>query len=46
MGNKTLVYAKKVQDNLEESYKHLQRLNSAFNELNSKYSMPIDTSGS
>jgi glutathione synthase/RimK-type ligase-like ATP-grasp enzyme len=41
MGNKTLVYAKKVQDNLEESYKHLQRLDEAFKHLCKKYDFPI-----
>ena len=41
MGNKTLVYAKKVQDNLEESYKHLQRLDEAFKQLSKKYNFPI-----
>lgn len=42
MGNKTVVYRTKVELNLNESYKHLQRLNGAFEQLNSKYSFPID----
>ena len=41
MGNKTLVYKQKVLDNLNESYKHLQRLNDAFSELKKVYSFPI-----
>ena len=42
MGDKTLVYKRKVESNLNESYKHLKRLNEAFNQLNIKYSFPID----
>ena len=44
MGDKTLVYKRKVESNLNESYKHLKRLNQAFNQLSSKYSFPIDKS--
>ena len=42
MGNKTLVYRTKVDLNLNESYKHLLRLNGAFEQLNLKYRFPID----
>ena len=42
MGNKTLVYKTKVTQNINESLKHLQRLNNAFAELSKKYSLPID----
>ena len=42
MGNKTVVYRTKVELNLSESYKHLQRLNGAFEQLSLKYSFPID----
>jgi uncharacterized protein with HEPN domain len=42
MGNKTLIYRKKVEDNLKESYKHLLRLNNAFSEMEKFYSFPID----
>jgi hypothetical protein len=43
MGNKTLVYKKKVNDNLNESYKHLKRLEEAFNQLIKKYEIPFDS---
>ena len=43
MGNKTLVYAKKVNDNLNESYKHLKRLEEAFNQLTKKYKIPFNS---
>lgn len=33
MGNKTLVYKQKVEDNLNESYKHLLRLENAIYKL-------------
>ena len=42
MGNKTLIYKIKVQDNLKESYKHLLRLNNAFEELQKSYKFSID----
>ena len=42
MGNKTLVHRTKVELNLDESYKHLLRLNGAFEQLGIKYSFPID----
>lgn len=38
MGNKTLVYKQKVEDNLNESYKHLLRLENA---LQTSYNFPI-----
>jgi len=41
MGHKTLVYKQKVTDNLEESYKHLSRLETAFYELEKKYGFPL-----
>ena len=41
MGSKTLIYKQKVLDNLEESYKHLTRLETAFNELGKHYQFPI-----
>jgi len=42
MGNKTLVYKQKVQDNLSESRKHLKRLRDAFDELAKSYAIPLD----
>ena len=33
MGNKTLIYKEKVYGNLNESYKHLLRLENAFETL-------------
>ena len=42
MGNKTLVYKQKVTDNLNESYKHLLRLENAFEALKKKYTFPIN----
>ena len=41
MGHKTLVYKQKVFDNLEESYKHLSRLETAFVELEKVYAFPL-----
>jgi len=41
MGSKTLVYKKKVNDNLNESYKHLNRLENAFEALGENYTFPI-----
>lgn len=42
MGNKTLVYKQKVEQNLQESFKHLKRLNDAFEQLMIKHSFPLD----
>jgi len=42
MGHKTLTYKLKLKHNLDESYKHLFRLNGAFEQLNKKYSFPVD----
>ena len=42
MGSKTLIYKIKLTKNLNECYKHLERLNSAFEQLNKKYTFPID----
>ncbi len=42
MGNKTLIYEQKVQDNLKESYNHLFRLNNAFKELEKSYNFLLD----
>lgn len=42
MGNKTLVYKQKVTDNLNESYKHLLRLENAFEALKKNYTFPIN----
>lgn len=44
MGNKALVYKVKVEDNLNQSYTHLKRLNDAFSELSIRYRFPIDKS--
>ncbi|MBV5277913.1 MAG: hypothetical protein J0647_02540 [Campylobacteraceae bacterium] len=41
MGNKTVVYKQKVTDNLTESYKHLTRLENAFEALGEKYTFPV-----
>jgi len=41
MGNKTLIYKQKVFDSLDESQKHLDRLEIAFNELKKTYVFPI-----
>jgi uncharacterized protein with HEPN domain len=41
MGNKALVYKQKVEDNLKESYKHLLRLENAFDALKRNYIFPI-----
>ncbi len=43
MGSKALVYKKKVEDNLKESFKHLKRLKIAFIELNNNFDFPIDS---
>ncbi|SHO81078.1 hypothetical protein MNB_SV-15-1523 [hydrothermal vent metagenome] len=42
MGNKTLIYKIKVEDNLKQSYTHLKRLNNAFTQLQNRYIFPID----
>ncbi|MDQ6991929.1 MAG: hypothetical protein Q9M31_00505 [Mariprofundus sp.] len=42
MGSKALIYKQKVNGNLQEAYKHLTRLSNALNELNQKYSFPLD----
>ena len=42
MGSKTLIYKTKVEQNLNESYKHLDRLNRAFEQLNLKYNFPLN----
>jgi uncharacterized protein with HEPN domain len=41
MGNKALIYKQKLVDNLNESYKHLSRLENAFVALSAHYSFPI-----
>jgi uncharacterized protein with HEPN domain len=41
MGSKTLVYKQKVIDNLNESQKHLSRLENAFKALEKHYNFPI-----
>jgi len=41
MGNKALVYKQKVHDNLNESYKHLLRLENAFESLKKNYPLPV-----
>ncbi|MEA3352455.1 MAG: toxin-antitoxin system antitoxin subunit [Campylobacterota bacterium] len=43
MGHKTVVYKQKVKNNLEESFKHLQRLKGAFCELEKEFIFPIDS---
>lgn len=42
MGNKTLVYKQKVNDNLNESNRHLDRLKGAFSELKKEFVFPIE----
>jgi len=42
VGSKTLIYKTKVEQNLNESYKHLDRLNGAFEQLNLKYNFPLN----
>lgn len=42
MGSKTVVYKQKVHDNLNESYKHLLRLENAFLALEKSYEFPLD----
>lgn len=43
MGRKALVYKQKVVDNLEESYKHLSRLEGALGALEKIYTFPLST---
>ncbi len=45
MGNKALIYKQKVSDNLNESFKHLQRLEDAFNMLEQNHKFPLDKKG-
>lgn len=42
MGNKTLIYKQKLEDNLTESYRHLEVLNIAFIQLAINYNIPFD----
>ncbi len=42
MGDKTLIYRKKVEDNIKESQKHLKRLNDAFDYLKKSYIIPFN----
>lgn len=42
MGNKTLIYRAKVEQNLKESRKHLKRLNDAFGQLGLYHNMPLE----
>jgi len=42
VGSKTLIYKTKVEQNLNESYKHLSRLNGAFEQLSLKYNFPLN----
>ncbi len=42
MGNKTVVYEKKLQNNLNECYKHFERMQCAFDALSSVYPFPLD----
>ena len=44
MGNKTVIHKQKLEDGLNESYKHLERLNGAFEELLLLFSFPIKES--
>ena len=44
MGSKALIYRQKLQDNLNESKKHLQRLDEALTTLQKKYLFPLDKS--
>ena len=43
MGHKALVYKQKVIDNLEESYKHLARLEGALGALEKVYDFPLSS---
>jgi len=42
MGNKTLIYRQKIEQNLAESKKHLKRVNDAFSQIKKKYKIPLD----
>ena len=42
MGNKAVIYKQKLEDSLNESYKHLDRLNGAFEELLLLFNFPIN----
>ena len=42
MGDKIVNYKKRVEDELNKSFIHLNRLNRAFLELNKKYTLPIN----
>ena len=42
MGNTTLVYREKFEKSLNESLKHLLRINNAFSELKKTYTFPLD----
>jgi predicted nuclease with TOPRIM domain len=42
MGNRIIIYKQKLEDNLKESYKHLERLESAFDELSNSFEFPLD----
>ena len=42
MGNKNLVYKQKLENVLDESFTHLNRLKNAFMELSKKYSLPLN----
>ena len=41
MGSQALVYKQKLDSNLSESYKHLQRVSDAFSQLKKSYDMPL-----
>ncbi len=41
MGNKTLIYRQKVYNHLKESYRHLLRLESAFDEIEKELTFPL-----
>lgn len=43
MGNKTVVYKKKLNDNLAEANKHLERLSNALGELKKYYQFPLNS---
>ena len=45
MGNKTLIYQKKLEEHLSESYKHLFRLENAFLALQRHHTFPLDQKG-
>ena len=42
MESKAVVYKQKVNDNLAEAYKHLERLSNALDELSKYYLFPLD----